>query len=178
MSKKKTTKPAAKLAHLPVGPILDSKDLREKEVVGALIAAARMVEQPSEVNTNLTSMQAWLDKTYDTLDDAAKADNAANCIIQLEDILARSAPPFTRFSGPDGERRSWGVWPDEQRAIEAESNGTLVRTGSKVNMAEWKKQGRQVPDWNLTIDTVGKITLYGKTKSGRGFKWTEIWSFQ
>lgn len=172
MAKSKEKRPE----FLPVGPILDSKDLKEKEVIAALVAAAEMVVQTPEITSELGHYKKWLAEDYDTLTDSDKASVSSEVITHLEDILSVAAPPFCTFSGPNGEHRSWGVWPDQEALTEGVREGSVANTVEMINIAAWRKHGRSIPDYNLVVNDHGKMTLYRKSKIGRGYRWKEVWS--
>lgn len=162
--------------YLPVGPILDSKDLKEKEVIGALIEAAEMVQQPRDARDYLKQYRTWLEKDYDKLDDNGKAEGASNVIVMLEDILSNVVPDYCIFSGPTDKHRSWGVWPDDGEIRGAILDGKMVQTATTISMHAWRKRGEPVPDYNLVVNDHGNMTLYRKKKTGRGHRWMEVWA--
>lgn len=176
MTKRVDDKPSC----LPVGPILDSKDLKEKEVIGALIGAANMVHQPDmTTRAELREYRRWLEEDYDKLDDDRKAETASWVITQLEDVLVNAVPPFCRFSGPSGEHRTWGVWPEDELIEDCIRAGELAKTETIIDFREWKKQGRVVPEFNLVVSdhgNSGNMALYRKTRVGRGYRWKGVWS--
>ncbi len=165
-----------RLRFLPVGPVLDSKDLREKEVIGALIEAAEMVQQPPVTRRDLKDFREWLEKDYDGLPDSDKAAEAADVIVKLEDILATCVPDYCYFSGPDGHHRSWGVWPDEGAISDGEREGEIQRTANRIDIPARRAEGLKIPVYNLVVNDHGNMTLYRVAKVGRGRAWKEVWS--
>jgi hypothetical protein len=165
-----------KLKNLPVGPILDSKDLKEKEVIAALIAAAEMINISPLSEKTVRSAKDWLENDYDGLADTDKADETSIIITDLEDVLSTAVPPYCMFTGPNVEHRSWGVWPSNGSIQMAEADGDLARTGTVIDNREWKKLGLELPDYNLVVNDHGNMTLYEKRRAGRGYRWKEVWS--
>ena len=165
-----------KLAHLPIGPILDSKDLREKEVIAALIAAAEMCAQLPHVRKDLKSYRNWLEKDYDRMDDTSRANAATYTIVELEGILATCVPDYAMFTGPNGQHRSWGVYPDDGAILDGEYTGDIKRTTEQINIPMWNSLEWPIPAYNLVVNDHGNMTLYRRQKIGRGYRWREVWS--